>query len=172
MRHVLPVLQEELQINLEDGLQESHVGTLIQADLMLPDIDDEDLAGGQGKQRALPFKVLIFAAFPTIRTLHVHHQDVLGHLGAFLLVLRHPYSLCRLPPFRFGHDTELGSEEVVEKRGLARRLRSKHRDKMIVEAGLGHVCFLEVVIDIRAVQTCQRTCLEDPEEGSGGGRHT
>ena len=43
---LLLVLEEELQVDLEDSLEQPHVGSLVQADLMLPDVEDQDLAGG------------------------------------------------------------------------------------------------------------------------------
>jgi hypothetical protein len=39
-RNILFVFQEELEVDLKDSLQQSHVGTLVQANLVFPDIDN------------------------------------------------------------------------------------------------------------------------------------
>jgi hypothetical protein len=96
---------------------------------MLPDVDDQHLARGQRKQGALALKVLVFAALATVCALNIHDQDVLA------LVLAHPYSLCSLAALLLGHDAELGAEEVVEQRGLARGLRAEDGYEVVVEAG-------------------------------------
>lgn len=98
---VLVVLEEELQVDLEDGLEQTHVGTLVQTDLVFPNVDNQDLAGGQSKQGTLAFKVLVFSTFAAVGTLDIHDENVVCHLdgtpfGLVALVLAHPYSLCGL----------------------------------------------------------------------------
>jgi hypothetical protein len=122
---------------------------------MLPYVDNQDFACGQREEGAFALKVLVLAALATVGALDIHDEDIVGHLGisiarAFPLVLGHPYSLCCLAPIRLRHNTELGAEEVVEQRRLARRLRAEDRDQMVVEAGFGDVGFGEVVIEVRA----------------------
>lgn len=149
------VLQKELQVHLEDSLQQTHVCALVQANLMLPDVDNQNLTRCQGKEGTLSLKVLVFASLAAIGTLDVHNQDVVGQLdgaisGGFLLVLGHPYSLGSLPTFRLGHDTELGPEEVVQQGGLARGLGAEDGDEVVVEASLGDLGLDEVVVQMRA----------------------
>ena len=151
---LLLVFEEELQVDFEDRLEQAHVGPLVQTDLVLPDIDEQDLAGGQGEKSALPLKVLVLSALAAVSALDVHNEDVVGHLGASAvdtLVLRHPDTLRGLLTLRFGHDAELGAEEVVEERRLARRLRAKDGNEMVVEAGLGNMLELEVSIQVGAM---------------------
>jgi hypothetical protein len=114
--NVLAVFDEELQIDFEDGLEQAHVGTLVQSDLVFPDVDDEDLARGKRKEGALAFKVLVLSSLSAVGTLDIHNQDIFRHVGATLLplVLAHPYSLCGLTTLLLGHDAELGTEEVIE----------------------------------------------------------
>ena len=57
----LPVrclLPEETQINFEHGLQQTHVGSLVETDLVLPNVHDENFGGSQRKQRRLALEVL------------------------------------------------------------------------------------------------------------------
>lgn len=35
-----PVFQKQTEVDLKDGFEESHVGTLVQADLVFPDVDN------------------------------------------------------------------------------------------------------------------------------------
>lgn len=151
----LLVLQEELQVHLEHSLQETHIRTLIQANLVLPNIDNQDLTRCQGKEGALSFKVLIFASFAAIGALDVHNQDVVGQLdstvgGGFFLVLGHPNSLCGLPTLGLGHDTELGPEEVIQQGRLARGLGAEDGDEVVVEASLRDPGLGEVVVQVGA----------------------
>jgi hypothetical protein len=90
--------------------------------LVLPDIDNQDLARRKREQGALALKVLIFSTLSSVCALDVHDQDVLCHTRATLwtLVLAHPNSLCGLTSLLLRHDTELGAEEEVEQRGFAR----------------------------------------------------
>lgn len=150
-RSLLLVLEEELQVDLEDGLEQAHVGTLVQTDLVLPDVEDQDLACGERKEGALALKVLVLTALATVGTLDVHDEDVVGHLGAgavLALVLGHPDALGGLSALRLRHDGELGAEEVVEQGGLAGGLRAKDGDEVVVEAGVGDVGELEVFIEV------------------------
>lgn len=153
-RGILLVLEEELEVDFKDGLQEPHVGTLVQTDLVLPDVDEQDLAGGEGKEGALSLKVLVLAALTTVGTLDVHDEDVVGHLlaGALTaLVLGHPDALGGLATLRFGHDSELGAKEIVEEGRLAGGLGAKDGDEVVVEACIGNVRHLEVVGDVCTV---------------------
>jgi hypothetical protein len=77
---VLVVLEEQLQVDLEDGLEQTHVGTLVQTDLVFPDVDNQDLAGGQREQGTLALKVLVLSTFAAVGTLDIHDQDVVCHL--------------------------------------------------------------------------------------------
>lgn len=98
---------------------------------MLPDVDDQDLASGEGKERALPLKVLILAALAAVSAFDIHDEDVLGHLGAgagLALVLGQPDALCSLSALVLGHDGEFGAKEVVEERRLACRLGAEDGD--------------------------------------------
>jgi hypothetical protein len=102
---VLVVLEEQLQVDLEDGLEQAHVGTLVQTNLVFPDVDNQDLAGGQSEQGTLALKVLVLSTLAAVGTLDIHDQDVVCHLdgtsfGLVALVLAHPYSLCGLAALR------------------------------------------------------------------------
>lgn len=111
---------------------------------MLPNVDNENLAGGQGEQRTLPFKILVLSPFSTIGSLHVHDEDVVGHRPP--LILGHPYSLCCLASLGLGHDIELGAEEVVQQRRLSGRLGTEDGYEVIVKAGVNDVGRLKVTI--------------------------
>jgi hypothetical protein len=37
------LLSEKAKIDLKHGLEETHIGTLIKTDLVLPEVDDQDL---------------------------------------------------------------------------------------------------------------------------------
>jgi hypothetical protein len=102
---VLVVLEEQLQVDLEDGLEQTHVGTLVQTDLVFPDVDNQDLAGGQCEQGTLALKVLVLSTFAAVGTLDIHDQDVVCHLdgtslGLVALVLAHPDSFGGLTALR------------------------------------------------------------------------
>lgn len=117
--HVLVILHEQLQVDLKDGLQQPHVGALVQPHLVLPDVDNEDLTSRKREESTLALKVLILATLAAISAFHVHNQDVIRHalaraLLALLLVLRQPNTLGRLPPLQLRHDRELSAEEVVQ----------------------------------------------------------
>lgn len=120
---------------------------------MLPNVDNQDLTCSQCKQSAFPLKVLILAALAAVRPLDVHDQNVVGHgrgpgRTGRALVFRQPYSLCRLLAGGLGHDAKVGLEQIVEQSRFAGRLRTENGDEVVVEAGLGHVCFAQVVIEI------------------------
>lgn len=121
---------------------------------MLPDVDQQNLAGGQRKERTLPLKVLVLATLSSVGTLDIHDEDVVGHarpgaVGA--LVLGHPDALCGLLSLGLGHDGELGAEQVVEEGRLARRLGAEDGDQVVVEAGLGDMLALEIFVEAGAV---------------------
>jgi hypothetical protein len=83
---------------------------------VLPDVDNEDLTGRQGKKRTLSLEILVLTAFAAVGSLNIHDKYVVGHLGAatiLALVLGHPDTFCGLAPLRLGHDGELGAKEVV-----------------------------------------------------------
>lgn len=156
-RDILLVLEEQLQVDLEHRLEQPHVCTLVQADLVLPDVHNQDLARREGKQRALPLKILVLAALAAVGALDVHDQDVVRDsdcvvaLAALLpLVLGEPYPLGRLPPLGLGHYGELGAEEHVEQGRLAGRLRPEDGDEVVVEARIDDVGLLEVRVEVRA----------------------
>lgn len=157
--HVLAVLDKQLQVDLEDGLQQTHVGTLVQPYLMLPDVDYQDLAGCQGEQGALPLEVLILAPFAAVGTLDVHDEDVVGHglfSLIFALILGHPDTLCGLASLILGHDTERRFEQVVKQRRFAGTLRAEDGDQVVVEAGGGDPLDGQIVLKILATETSAR----------------
>lgn len=134
---------------------------------MLPDVHNQHLARREGKQRALPLKVLVLAALAAVGALDVHDQDVIRDrngvvaLAALLpLVLGEPYPLGRLPPLRLGHYGELSAEEHVEQGRLAGRLRPEDRDEVVVEARIDDVGLLEVRVEVRAAG--REVSLPDP----------
>lgn len=49
---------EETEVDLKHGLQETHVGALVQADLMFPQVDNHDLGRRHAEEGRLPLKVL------------------------------------------------------------------------------------------------------------------
>jgi hypothetical protein len=152
--NLLLVLEEELQVDLENSLEKTHVGTLVQTNLMFPYIDNQDLAGGQRKESTLSLEVLVLTALSTIGTLNVHDKDVVGHLGActrLSLVLGHPDTLCGLATLGFRHDRELGAEEVVEQGGLSGRLGAEDGDEVVIEARIGNIGCVEILADMGAV---------------------
>lgn len=124
---------------------------------MLPDIHDQHLTRRQGKQRALAFKVLVLAAFATVRAFDVHDQNVVGHClyarrGGAPLILRHPDTLCRLPALLLRHDAKARAEQVIQQRGLARGLGAEHGDEVVVEAGGNELLDGHVGLELRAAQ--------------------
>lgn len=152
----LRILQKKLAVDLEDGLQQPHVCTLVQTDLVLPYVYDQNLARRQSEQGTLALEVLILASLAAVCTFHVHNEDVLGQLdstarGGAFLVLGHPYSLCGLSPFTLAHDTEVGAEEIVQQGGLSGGLGAEDGNEVVVEARLGDLCFDEVIIENGAV---------------------
>lgn len=152
-RQYLPaVFDKQLKIDFKHGLEQAHIGTLVQSDLVFPDVDNQDFAGRKRKERAFALKVLVLAALTSVCALDIHDQDVLGHArAAFLaLVLAHPDALCGLPALLLGHDAKLGAKEVVEQRGLARRLRAKDGNDVVVEAGRNDLLDVEVGSDVLA----------------------
>ena len=114
---------------------------------MFPDVDDQHLAGSEGEQSTLAFKVLILASFATIGALDVHDEDVPSglRLVRILLVLGHPDSLGGLSAIRLDHDTKVRAEEMIEQRRLPRRLRAEDGDEVVAEAGGGDILPLEVI---------------------------
>ena len=55
---VLGLLAEQHEVDLEDGLEEAHVGALVKADLMLPEVDNENFGRGEGEQSGFALEVL------------------------------------------------------------------------------------------------------------------
>lgn len=120
---------------------------------MLPDVHDEDLTCRKREKSTLPLKVLVLTTLPSVRTLDIHDEDVVGHLGASALdalVLGHPDTLCSLTTLGLGHDGELGAEEMVEQGRFSGGLRAKDGDEVVVEASFGYVFSLEVSVQIGA----------------------
>lgn len=141
-----------MQVHLKDGLEQAHVGTLVQPNLVLPNIHNEDLTRRKGKKCTLALEILVLTSLTTIGTFHIHHEDVVRHPRAIgrrgiglLLVLRQPDTLGCLPALHLGHDGELRAEELVEQSGLSGGLRSKHGDEVVVEAGGGDIFEGEVL---------------------------
>ena len=52
------LLPEQTEVHLKHGLEQAHVGALVQPDLVLPEVDDEHLGRGEREQRRFAFKVL------------------------------------------------------------------------------------------------------------------
>lgn len=148
--NLLLVFQKELQVDFKHCLEQTHVRSLVQTNLVLPDVDNQDLACRKGKQGTLSLKILVLASFAAVGTFNVHDQNVVGQLdraigSRLLLVLGHPYSLCGLPALGLGHDAELGAKEVVEQGGLSSRLGTEDGDDVVVEAGGGDMALDKVV---------------------------
>jgi hypothetical protein len=55
-------LAEQTEVDLEDRLEQAHVGTLVESDLVLPDVDEQNLRASQGKKGRLALKVLFHSA--------------------------------------------------------------------------------------------------------------
>ncbi|KAI3480178.1 hypothetical protein L1887_57778 [Cichorium endivia] len=131
---------EEAEVDLEHGLEEAHVGALVEAHLVFPEVDDEHLCRSHGEERRLALKVLILAAFAAVGALDVHDENV--HLEA----LAHPNALGGLLACGLAHDVKVGAEELVEQRRLARRLRAEHGAEVVAKAGIGH-CMRPAALD-------------------------
>ena len=159
--YVLAVLDEQLQVDLEHRLQQTHVRALVQSNLVLPDVDNEDFARRQRKEGTLALKVLVLAALATVCAFHVHDQDVLCHARAarLALILAHPDSLGCLAALLLGHDAELGAKEVVEEGRLAGGLRAEYGNKVVVEACWDNMFDVEVFGDFGAVLRRLVSCL-------------
>jgi hypothetical protein len=152
-RRSLSILDKELEVHLKDGLEQPHVGALVQADLMLPDVDEQDFAGSEGEEGALALEFLVLAALAAVGALDIHDENVVGHLDAVALgalVLGHPDTFGGLLALRLGHDGEVGTKEVVEECGLAGRLRTEDGDEVIIESSVGDLLLLEVLVEIGA----------------------
>jgi len=52
------IFAKEAKINLEDGLEQSHVGALVKTALVLPEVDDEYFRGREREQGRFAFEVL------------------------------------------------------------------------------------------------------------------
>ena len=98
---VLRLLPEEAEIDLENGLQQAHVGTLVQTDLVLPQVNQKDFGRCQREESRFSFEILerplrniqrrlrgaeittnlVFASLPPVCALHIHDHDV--HVLAF-----------------------------------------------------------------------------------------
>lgn len=50
--------EEQRKVDLKDRLEQPHVGTLVQSDLVLPDVDDQDFRDGDREQGGFALKVL------------------------------------------------------------------------------------------------------------------
>lgn len=151
---LLFIFQKQLQVDFKHRLEQAHVGSLVQANLVFPDVDQENLTSSEGKQGALSLEILVLSTFSAVGTLDIHNENVICHRGSgtcLALVLGQPDTLSRLTAFRLGHDRECGAEEVVQEGRLSRRLRSKHGDEVVVEACLGNVHGLEVVVEVAAM---------------------
>lgn len=124
---------------------------------MLPNVDNQDLAGRQRKEGALALKVLVLTPFAPVGALDVHDENVVGHARARVggalalqLVLGQPDALGGLAPLEVGHDAELGAEQVVEQGRLAGGLGAEDGDEMVVEAGIGDAFEGEVLGEVGA----------------------
>jgi hypothetical protein len=76
-------------------------------------------------------------------------------------LLGHPYALGGLAALGLGHDGEGGAEEVVEQGGLAGGLGAKDGDEVVVEASVGDVGDLEVVVELVAEVQAARSAREE-----------
>lgn len=170
---LLLVLEEQLQVDLKNGLEKTHVGTLVQTDLVLPDIDDQNFAGSQRKEGTFALKVLVLTALAAVCTLNVHDEDVLRHRSAcarLLLVLGHPDTLSGLATLGFRHDGEVGAKEVVEQGRFSSGLGAKDGDEMVIETGIGDIGYLEVLVDVGAVGVLEGIMMMGQNGGERSGR--
>jgi hypothetical protein len=167
--YALAVLDEQLQVDLEHRLQQAHVRALVQADLVFPDVHDQDLTGGQRKEGALALEVLVLSSLASVCALDIHDQNVLRHARAALgpLVLAHPDALGGLAALLLGHDAELCAEEVVEQRRLARGLRAEDGYEVVVEARGDDLLDVEVGGDVIAAQRAP-VSITHPNAARGG----
>lgn len=53
------IFTEEAEVDLEDRFEQSHVSTLVETDLVLPEIDDGDFRGHEREQGRFAFEVLV-----------------------------------------------------------------------------------------------------------------
>jgi hypothetical protein len=167
--YALAVLDEQLKVDLEHCLQQAHVGTLVQADLVFPDVDDQDLTGRKRKQGTLALKILVFSSLSSVCALDVHDQDVLCHARAALgpLVLAHPNALGGLTALLLGHDAEPCAEEVVEQRRLARRLGTEDGYEVVVEARRYDLLDVEICGDVVAALRADVSSIHNDDAAFG-----
>ena len=133
--------EEEAEVDLEDGLEEAHVGALVESDLVFPDVDDQDFSDGHGKEGRFAFKVLVLASLAAVGAFDVHDEDV--GIARF----RHPDALCGLTAFGFRHDVEAGAKQFVEEGTLAGGLGPEYGDDVIVESSVGEVPASHVLVE-------------------------
>lgn len=67
------------------------------------------------------------------------------------LVLRKPDTLSCLPSITFWHDTKVCSKKVVKEGRFAGGLGAKDGYEVVVEAGRGDICKVEVHLEIRTM---------------------
>lgn len=133
------VASEQLQVDFKDGLEKAHVSTIVQSNLVLPQVHDQHLRCRKREQCTLALEILfdcsrelglgyqktrsvkkykgvagstylIFTTLTTIGSFHIHDQDLL------VLVPAHPNTLCSLLSGRLGHDIKGRSEQPVQQR--------------------------------------------------------
>jgi hypothetical protein len=54
----LDLLPKQAEVYFEHGLEQAHVGTLVEADLVFPQIDDQNFWGSKGEERRFALKIL------------------------------------------------------------------------------------------------------------------
>jgi hypothetical protein len=51
--------EEKGEVDFKHGLEQTHVGALIETDLVFPDVDDQHLGDGDGEEGRFALKVLV-----------------------------------------------------------------------------------------------------------------
>lgn len=159
------IAAEDLEVHLKNGLKQPHVGSVVQADLVLPEgkfrpranspeVDQEHLTTCEREQRALALKVLIFSSLTAIGTFHVHHQS------RSVSRRTHPNTLGSLATSSVVHDIECRAEQAIEKGRFASRLGSKDRHDIVIESSVEHVPFLHVWCQFRTVVSLASYCTD------------
>ena len=123
---------EQGQIHVQHRLQETHIGALKQAHLILPHIHNDTLGCRERKERRFALKVLVLTTLATIRALDIHHEHIAVHATT------QPDTLRRLLPCTIIHHIKVGPKQPVQERRFTRRLRAKHGADIVPKAGLQH----------------------------------
>lgn len=118
---------EELEVELEDDLEDLELRALEGADLLNPDVDEEGVRDGEGEERVPPLNFGAFLSLVGVAALDVEDDDVGGRFDA------EPDALGGLPHALLAVEhVEVGAEERVEQRALARALRTDDRQDLVL----------------------------------------